>query len=67
MRLKGSYTVEAAIIIPIYIFIMTIAMRVGIKLYQEITSQTEYEIVEDMWLVDDFYRYKLIQEVIKNE
>ena len=67
MRLKGSYMVEAAIIIPIYIFIMTIAMRAGIKLYQEITSQTEYEIVEDMWLVDDFYRYKLIQEVIKNE
>ena len=67
MRLKCSYTEEAAKIIQIYIIIITIAMRAVIKLYQEITSQTEYEIVEDMWLVDDFYRYKLIQEVIKNE
>lgn len=64
MWLKGSYTVEAAIIIPIFIFIMAVSIRVGIKLYQEITLQTEQKIVENMWVVDDFYRYQLGKEVI---
>ena len=64
MWIKGSYTVEAAIIIPIFIFIMAVAIRAGIKLYQDITLQTEQKIVENMWVVDDFYRYQLGKEVI---
>ncbi|MEE1028996.1 MAG: TadE/TadG family type IV pilus assembly protein [Agathobacter sp.] len=64
MWIKGSYTVEAAIIIPIFIFIMAVSIRAGIKLYQDITLQTEQKIVENMWVVDDFYRYQLGKEVI---
>lgn len=64
MWIKGSYTVETAIIIPIFIFIMAVSIRAGIKLYQDITLQTEQKIVENMWVVDDFYRYQLGKEVI---
>ena len=64
MWIKGSYTVEAAIIIPIFIFIMAVSIRAGIKLYQDITLQTEQKIVVNMWVVDDFYRYQLGKEVI---
>lgn len=64
MWIKGSYTVEAAIIIPIFIFIMAVSIRAGIKLYQDIALQTEQKIVENMWVVDDFYRYQLGKEVI---
>ena len=34
--LKGSYTVEGAIIIPIFITMLAIAMNMGLVLYNEI-------------------------------
>ena len=43
---------------------MAVSIRAGIKLYQDITLQTEQKIVENMWVVDDFYRYQLGKEVI---
>ena len=64
MKLKGSYTVEAAIIVPIFIFILAIGMKAGLILYSEIKQQQEQQILEEMWLVDDFYRYQLGKEVI---
>ena len=62
--LNGSYTVEGAIIIPIFIFMMAIVMKMGIILYQEIKTDTSYETATDMWLVDDFYNYQVVREVV---
>ena len=50
--LKGSYTVEGAIIIPIFIVMLAIAMK------------SSYEYATDMWLVDDFYNYQVLKEVV---
>lgn len=62
--LNGSYTVEGAIIIPIFIFMMAIVMKMGLLLYQEIKTDTSYETATDMWLVDDFYNYQVVKEVV---
>lgn len=62
--LNGSYTVECAIIIPIFIFMMAIVMKMGLLLYQEIKTDTSYETATDMWLVDDFYNYQVVKEVV---
>ena len=62
--LNGSYTVEGAIIIPIFIFMMAIVMKMGILLYQEIKTDTSYETAAGMWLVDDFYNYQVVKEVV---
>lgn len=62
--LNGSYTVEGAIIIPIFIFMMAVAMKMGLLLYQEIKTDTSYETATDMWLVDDFYNYQVVKEVV---
>lgn len=67
MRLKGSFTVEASIIIPTFIFIIVIAIRTGLILYQEIATQTEQELVENVWVIDDFYKYQIAKEVMKDE
>ncbi len=67
MKLKGSYTVEAAIIVPIFIFILAIGMKAGLILYSEIKQQQEQQIVEEMWLVDDFYRYKSAGEILDGD
>lgn len=63
MRLKGSYTIEAAIIVPIFIFLLAIGMRAGLILYDEIRQEREQEILDGMWLVDDFYRFKCMGEL----
>ena len=58
--LKGSYTVEGAIIIPIFIVMLAIAMKMGLVLYNEMKADSSYEYATDMWLVDDFYNYCLL-------
>lgn len=62
--LNGSYTVEGAIVIPIFIFMLAIVMKMGLLLYQEIKTDTSYETATDMWLVDDFYNYQVVKEVV---
>ena len=60
---KGSYTVEAAFIVPLLIGVMAFAMRLGIALYVEIKNEKEGEAVADMWEVEEFYKYQMIKEV----
>jgi hypothetical protein len=63
MRWKASYTVEAAVIVPILIGVMALAMRIGILLCQEVKEINEAESLEQMWEVEEFYRYQAIGEV----
>ena len=63
MRLKGSYTIEAAIIVPIFIFLLAIGMRAGLILYDEIRQEREQEILDGLGLVDDIYRFKCMGEL----
>lgn len=45
-RVKGIYTIEAAILIPFVLTVMTFAICLGIDLYTEITAEAgEYEEV----------------------
>ena len=62
--LNGSYTVEEAIIIPIFIVMLAIAMKMGLVLYNEMKEDSSYEYATDMWLVDDFYNYQVLKEVV---
>ena len=55
--LKGSYTVEGTIIIPIFIVMLAIAMKMGLVLYNEMKADSSYEYATDMWLVDDSVAY----------
>lgn len=62
--LKGSYTVEGTIIIHIFITMLAIAMNMGLVLYNEMKQDSSYEYATDMWLVDDFYNYQVLKEVV---
>lgn len=64
MWLKGSFTIEGAIIIPIFIFMMTIVMNMSLLLYEEIKDENEQKEVTGWWLVDDFYKYQDVKEVL---
>lgn len=64
MWLRGSFTIEGAIIIPIFIFMMTIVMNMSLLLYKEIKDENEQKKVTGWWLVDDFYKYQDVKEVL---
>ena len=64
MWLRGSFTIEGAIIIPIFIFMMTIVMNMSLLLYEEIEDENEQKEVTGWWLVDDFYKYQDVKEVL---
>ena len=58
--MKGSYTIEASVLIPLLLMVMALGMRMGIYLYQEIREQKEQQAVEELWEVKDFYQYQWI-------
>lgn len=67
-RVKGSFTVEAALVLPMILMVFVLAMSGGIRLCKEcvdevvqIRQEKEFDAVQ--W----FYRCKQIGEVIENE
>jgi hypothetical protein len=64
---KGSYTVEAAIAVPILIFTFVIAMKIGISLYQEIRDGEPDYFNDDVWVVDTFYKQELAGGLLSGE
>ena len=60
---KASYTVEASYIVPLFIFAMALAMRIGICCYEEVRDEKEQEQIADMWEVKEFYKYQSLNEV----
>lgn len=69
MRLyvKASLTIEATIIVSLFILIMGITMNMAIILHKEIKNEHEEKKNEEIWLVDDFYKYQNIEEVINDQ
>ncbi len=65
MKWRGSYTVEAALIVPILIWTMMAAMCTGIELLKEVRAEHEEKQIEDLWAVDSFYKYQVLKEVKK--
>ena len=66
IMLKGSFTVEAKVVVVIFLCVIALTMNMAIQLNSEIKSAHEEQTREDMWLVDDFYRYQII-EGIRND
>lgn len=60
---KGSYTIEAAILVPFLMMIMAGAVTCGVDLYTDIAKQKEQEEA-DFWAVDKFYMVQGIKEVL---
>lgn len=63
MKLKGSFTLEGAIIIPIMLFMIAFGMKNAIDMYQQTIAEHEQDKLVEMWLVDDFYRLQIVNEV----
>ena len=64
---KASYTVEAAFVVPILLSAMLVAMLIGLDLYEDVKGEQEQEKIMQMWQVKEFYKYQILNEVIKYE
>ena len=64
---KASYTVEAAFVVPILLSAMLVAMLIGLDMYEDVKGEQEQEKIMQMWQVKEFYKYQIVDEVIKYE
>ena len=64
---KASYTVEAAFVVPILLSAMLVAMLIGLDLYEDVKGEQEQKKIMPMWQVKEFYKYQIVNEVIKYE
>ena len=64
---KAIYTVEAAFVVPILLSAMLVAMLIGLDLYEDVKGEQEQEKIMQMWQVKEFYKYQIVDEVIKYE
>lgn len=66
MKQRGSFTVEAAILLPFFLLMLSGTIEMGIDLYQEAIIEAQKE-TEGYWAVEDFYKYQVIKEAIGND
>ena len=62
--LKGSFTVEASVLVPMLLIIYVLIINTGIYMYTEIREQKEQEAQSDIWVIDDFYKYQLMKGIL---
>lgn len=62
-REKGSFTIEAAIIVPFFLFLMMTILQMGIGFYQESASHTKLHKWDGFQAVSMFYRMQLLEDI----
>ena len=62
-RLKGSYTIEAAVLIPMILFIMMTVLLMGIQFYEKCLYREKNKRLEELDILSEFYMYQVLEEV----
>lgn len=60
---KGSFTVEASILMPFIMLLMVNVLQIGIVFYQESVNRTINEKLTNMNAVSTFYQLQILKEV----
>ena len=62
---KGSYTIEAAVWVSLYLFMIAMTLKTGITLFSEIVTTGYHEKLQNMDMVQEFYNYQILEEIIQ--
>ena len=62
--LKASYTIEAAIWVPILLGMLIWGIRIGVLYYQEISQMKTLPLVQELDLQEEFYQYQIFEEIM---
>lgn len=60
---KGSYTIEAAIWVPVMIFLIMNVVRLGISFFQESINREAGVRLKELDIVQEFYNYQILREI----
>ena len=63
--MKGSFTVEAAIYIPMILFLLFQSLDLAIDFWQESKQREVCEKLQTLDIVNEFYRYQILDEARK--
>lgn len=70
-RQKASYTIEAAIYIPIVLFVMFYSIEIGIDFWQESKERSVATYLQELDVTQEFYIYQIMdeamREIVENE
>ena len=62
---KGSYTIEAAVWVSLFLMMITMALKGGIGIYTSIAHREGNEKLQKMDVVQEFYNYQILDEIIQ--
>lgn len=62
---KGSFTIEAAVWVPIFLMMIAMVLKIGIMLYTEVAKSDYHETLQNMDMVQEFYNYQILEEIIQ--
>ncbi|MBR2046109.1 MAG: pilus assembly protein [Agathobacter sp.] len=62
-RLKGSFTIEAVIIIPMMLFMIIAVLEQGIQFYKESAEREVADVVTEWDAVSVFYDFWILKEL----
>ena len=62
---KGSYTIEAAVYIPIILCILFQSLDIAIDFWQRSKNRVIYEELKTLDVVKEFYGYQILDELGK--
>lgn len=60
---KGSFTVEAAIWVPIMVFLIMGTIRIGIYFFEKCMTREGCEVLRELNIVQEFYNYQILGEI----
>lgn len=64
-KYKGSFTIEAAYILPLILFCICIVIEMGISLHQEVRAQVETQMEnKPLDMVKCMYRREYMKELL---
>ena len=63
--LRGSYTLEVAIYVPIILFILFQTVEVSIDKWEDCQNREVYKGLRELDIVSEFYGYQILEEVGK--
>lgn len=66
-KIQGSFSIEAAIIVPMLVFLFVITINCGIQMYTECRDMAiGIQKEEELDIVTLFYRYQRIGDMVED-
>ena len=60
---RGSFTVEASIYIPLFLFLIMNVLSLGIVFFQESRTREGNTAIQELDIVQEFYNYQILGEI----